>query len=97
MQAVASHRGEMSQGRGMADRHQKPVVDPVAQRSKRAFNALSASAIGLVAAVIACLAFLPIDAVAFVVGYSLFIASIMIEVIFAAIKHPDPKDESEHG
>jgi hypothetical protein len=52
----------------------------------------------LMGAVIACLALLPIDAVAFVVGYSLFIASIMIEtaiVVFGgALRH---KDGTDHG
>ena len=47
--------------------------------------------IALMGAVVACLALLPIDAVAFVVGYSLFIVSIMIEtaiVVFGgALRH----------
>jgi ATP synthase protein I len=50
MQAVPSHSGEMSQGSGMAKQHPSPVsgpLDPAARRTKRAFNALSASSIGL--------------------------------------------------
>jgi hypothetical protein len=55
----------------------------------------------LMGAVVACLALLPIDAVAFVVGYSLFIASIMIETAIVALgfgggalRH---KDGTDHG
>jgi ATP synthase protein I len=48
MQAVPSHSGEMSQGSGMAKQHPKAVVlDPAARRTKRAYNALSASSVGL--------------------------------------------------
>lgn len=49
MRAVPSHSGEMTQGSGMATKHPTPMtgVDPIAQKSKRAFNSLSASAIGL--------------------------------------------------
>ncbi len=51
MQPVPSHSGEMSQGSGMAKLHRTPVktgtLDPAARRTKRAFNALSASSIGL--------------------------------------------------
>ncbi len=48
MQAVPSHSGEMSQGFRMAQEHPKDVsLDPAARRTKRAYNALSASSIGL--------------------------------------------------
>ncbi len=51
MDAISSHSGEMSQGSGMAKQHPTPVhegrLDPAARRSKRAYNALSASSIGL--------------------------------------------------
>ena len=47
MQAVPSHSGEMSQGLRMADKHQKPVLDPAARATKRAYGALSASTAGL--------------------------------------------------
>src|SRR5207302_9740748 len=70
----------------------KWTADAAAGRTRSGAVLIAPKMIGLMAAVIACLAFLPIDAIAFVVGYSLFIASIMIEVIFSAIKHPDPKD-----
>jgi ATP synthase protein I len=51
MQTVPSHSGEMSQGSGMSKPHRtdvpKGVLDPAARRSKRAYNALSASSVGL--------------------------------------------------
>lgn len=51
MQSVPSHSGEMSQGSGMANLHRTRVpakaMDPAARRSKRAYNALSASSVGL--------------------------------------------------
>ena len=49
MHPVPSHSGEMSQGSRMADEHRKPVpaLDPVARKTKRAFENLSASAVGM--------------------------------------------------
>ena len=50
MQSVPSHSGEMSQGSGMTNLHRTRVakaVDPASRRSKRAYNALSASSVGL--------------------------------------------------
>ena len=63
MQSVPSHSGEMSQGSGSALVHRTRVsakatpalegagrarvLDPAARRSKRAYNALSASSVGL--------------------------------------------------
>jgi hypothetical protein len=40
--------------------------------------------VGLMAAVVAALALLPINAVAFVVGFSIFVASIVIEAVYSA-------------
>jgi ATP synthase protein I len=51
MQSAPSHSGEMSQGSVMSKLHRtdvpKGVLDPAARRSKRAYNALSASSVGL--------------------------------------------------
>ena len=52
MQFTASHSGEMSQGFAMENQHPKDVpsvVDhaPAAKQAKRAYNALSASSVGL--------------------------------------------------
>jgi len=49
MHALPSHSGEMSQGSRMADEHRNPVppLDPAARKTKRAFENLSASAVGM--------------------------------------------------
>ncbi len=48
----------------------------------------------LMAAVVVCLWLLPINAPAFAAGYSLFIASIVIESVLAAIRPPqDPQPQ----
>ena len=51
----------------------------------------------LMAVVVACLAFLPIDPLAFVIGYSLFLASIVIEVFVSAMRPAHPASENDHG
>ena len=45
--------------------------------------------VGLMGAVIAALAFLPINAIAFVVGFSVFLASIVIEAVYSTLA-PSP-------
>jgi len=52
--------------------------------------------IGLMALVVVALAVLPINAVAFTVGYSIFILSILIETIHASMRAPAPQQSSEH-
>ena len=55
MQSLPTHSGEMSQGFAMADKHPKDVpvtsatanIAPAARKTKRAYNALSASSVGL--------------------------------------------------
>ena len=50
MPLTSGHSGEMSHGFSMDEPHPKAVtklVDPAAQRSRRAFNQLSASTVGL--------------------------------------------------
>lgn len=54
--------------------------------------------IGLMGLVAVAVLFLPIDVIAFAVGYSIFIASIMIESIYSAVRPAaEPADESNHG
>jgi hypothetical protein len=50
--------------------------------------------IGLMVAVVLCLAFLPIEPVAFAIGYSVFVVSIFVEIILAAVL---PSRESTNG
>lgn len=52
--------------------------------------------IGLMVAVVLCLAFLPIDAAAFAIGYSIFVISIFVEIIFSAFM-PSPNGNENHG
>jgi hypothetical protein len=52
--------------------------------------------IGLMAAVVLSLAFLPISAVAFAIGYSVFVASIFIEAVIE-LAFETPEDEHSHG
>jgi len=48
MQAGSSHRGEMSQDSIMNPLHRKDVsIDPAARATKRAFNVISMSSVGL--------------------------------------------------
>ena len=50
----------------------------------------------LMLAVVGALLFLPIDPIAFTIGYSIFILSIVIEVAYTAIHTPDATEE-DHG
>ena len=50
--------------------------------------------IGLMVAVVLCLAFLPIEPVAFALGYSVFVVSFFVEIILAAVL---PSRESHNG
>jgi len=52
--------------------------------------------IGLMAAVALSILLLPIDPVAFVIGYSIFIVSIVIDTTYAALR-PPTNSESDHG
>ncbi|MEJ7603114.1 MAG: ATP synthase subunit I [Kofleriaceae bacterium] len=45
--------------------------------------------IGLMGAVAVAVLFLPIDVIAFTVGYSIFIVSIVIEATYSALRTPD--------
>ena len=55
--------------------------------------------VGLMGAVAVVVLFLPVDVVAFVIGYSIFIASIVIETAHSALAAPPPSSESntDHG
>jgi hypothetical protein len=63
--------------------------------------------IGLMGAVALVILFLPIHVVAFVIGYSIFIASIVIDATYSALRTPDDNprdttpapnpDEHNHG
>lgn len=55
--------------------------------------------VGLMGAVAVSVLFLPIDVIAFAIGYSIFIASIIIETTYTALRPAaaDPASENDHG
>lgn len=56
--------------------------------------------VGLMGAVALAILFLPIDPIAFAVGYSIFIVSIVVEATHSALRRepePAPTDENSHG
>ena len=59
--------------------------------------------VALMGAVAVSVLFLPIDIVAFTIGYSIFIVSIVVEAAYSALKHPAPApgtapdSEHDHG
>jgi hypothetical protein len=50
--------------------------------------------VGLMGAVAVAILLLPIDPIAFTVGYSIFIVSIVLDTSYAALKDPDGNGES---
>jgi hypothetical protein len=53
--------------------------------------------IGLMAAVVLCLTLLPIDGLAFAVGYSVFVASIVVELVLTVVLPSPSSEENSHG
>lgn len=56
--------------------------------------------VGLMVAVVLCLWLLPINGVAFALGYSIFVVSIFVEIFLAAVlpeKAPKAEEEQNHG
>ncbi|MEO9184378.1 MAG: ATP synthase subunit I [Kofleriaceae bacterium] len=49
--------------------------------------------VGLMGAVAICILLLPIDAVAFVIGYSIFLVSIVIETLYSAVVPSPPQEK----
>ncbi|MDB4953911.1 MAG: synthase [Myxococcales bacterium] len=52
--------------------------------------------VGLMVSVVLALMFLPIDPIAFTVGYSTFIVSIILDTSFSALR-PPPNETNENG
>lgn len=52
--------------------------------------------VGLMGAVAVAILFLPIDPIAFTVGYSLFIVSIVIDTTYSAMRSPAEPPSTEH-
>jgi len=53
--------------------------------------------VGLMGAVAVAVLFLPIDVIAFTVGYSIFIISIVVETIYSAVFVSEPVNGSNDG
>jgi len=53
--------------------------------------------VGLMIAVVLCLKFLPIDAIFFVVGYSVFIVSIVVEGVLSVLRPTPSTTDSNSG
>ena len=51
----------------------------------------------LMGAVAVCVLLLPLDVIAFTVGYSIFIVSIVIEATYSALKHVPTDSEHSNG
>ncbi len=52
--------------------------------------------IGLMGAVAVAVLLLPLDVIAFTIGYSIFIVSIVVETAYTALRSPQPGPDSEH-
>lgn len=53
--------------------------------------------IGLMVAVVLCLRFLPIDAIFFVIGYSVFVLSIVVEGVLSVLRPAPPAPDAPAG
>jgi hypothetical protein len=53
--------------------------------------------VGLMVSVVLALMFLPIDPIAFTIGYSTFIVSIIIDTTFSALRPPPNESDEKHG
>ena len=52
--------------------------------------------IGMMGAVAVVVLFLPIDVIAFIVGYSIFMISIVAETLYSALRPESDPEPSEH-
>ncbi len=77
----------------------KWLADAASGKSTAAPLLMMPKMILLMGAVVASIAFLPIDAIAFIVGYSIFILSIMIETLSSMMRTPPSaaSTEEDHG
>ncbi len=79
--------------------------DAAAGRGGNAAVLMLPKMIGLMGAVALAILFLPINVVAFTIGYSIFFVSIVIDAIYSALRTPDDdprdaapnSDEHNHG
>ena len=82
----------------------KWTSDAAAGRTSNASFLMLPKMIGLMGAVAVAVLLLPVDAIAFTIGYSIFLASIVVEITYSALRAPDqppspsnePTESSEH-
>ncbi len=74
----------------------KWTTDAAAGKSGNSAMLMLPKMMALMGLVAVAVLFLPIDVIAFAVGYSIFIASIVIEGIYSALRST-PASESNHG
>ena len=71
--------------------------DAAAGRTRSSMALVAPKMVVLFGAVAACVLLLPINILAFGLGYSLFIVSILIEVVMASMRHVPTTNENDHG
>ncbi|HEY4055911.1 MAG TPA: ATP synthase subunit I [Kofleriaceae bacterium] len=75
----------------------KWTADAAAGKQGNAQLLMMPKMIGLMGAVTVCMLFLPLNVVAFTVGFSIFIVSILIEAIGSAVRSAPADSEHNHG
>jgi hypothetical protein len=76
----------------------KWTADAAAGRGGNAQLLMLPKMVGLMGAVAVVILFLPVDVVAFVIGYSIFIISIVVEATYSALRRqPSADNEHNHG
>jgi uncharacterized membrane protein YhaH (DUF805 family) len=71
--------------------------DAAAGRSGNAAVLMLPKMVGLMGAVALAIVFLPINVVAFTIGYSIFIVSIVIDASYSALRTPDHPDTPDQA
>lgn len=75
----------------------KWTADAVAGKQGNAQLLMMPKMVGLMLAVTAAMLLLPLDVIAFTVGFSIFIVSIVIEAIGSAVRGAPESSETNHG
>jgi hypothetical protein len=71
--------------------------DAAAGRRSNASMLMLPKMIALMGLVAVAILMLPIDVVAFAAGYSIFIASIIVEALYSAMRTPEADENNSHG
>ena len=71
--------------------------DAAAGRTRSSIAPVAPKLVVLFGLVAVCVLVLPLDVIAFGLGYSLFIVSILIEIVMASMRHVPTTNENDHG